>query len=1163
MNLLIIFLCALQIGQAQSALKVTSATKDKVILEWDLKDTLLENLGTIIATPFGSTPTYTLLEAETLAVSRETEGKGSTVEFGKPMIMRDFRLVPVVVHPFVKGNRNLFLKKGKVEIDLGAGEYLSLPGRPPSLSFYPLYRSVIANFEEISPPINNYIRGSFLIVTHDSFYDAAEELAQWKTEEGWKTVVVKLSDIGQNPTNEDIRAFVQNAYETWDTPPDFLLLFGDVDLPFGGGLPTFTYGLNATDRPYGLMEGNDVLPEILVGRIAVDFPYEAEFAVEKTIAYEKTPYTGETNWYRRALLSAGVYYHNEIVNTTRLTKLWAMEKLLSLGYQADTVIGYQIGGGGSTQDVLNSLANGVAFVNYRGWSNTLGWVWPQFLATHVMNQLNNGWKMPVMFSITCGTGNFAASTDPSFGEAWIRAWDAVNNVPRGGPAVFAPSDPNTHTRWNNAIDVGLMSALLDEKIELLGPLTLSSFLKLYYFFPDTELMADSIESYFYVYNIQGDPALKVWTDVPHNLIVNLPSSIPLGPYALSVSVTDQTGSPLPEDAFVQISKGEEIYEGKNLYPSGSCEFSFETLSEGTLKVVVTGRNLKPYIAEIPVIGESHNLGLESYNLSDENGDGNLNPGEQVDFWPSIKNTGTVVESLVEVRLIKITNGIKTTDSLSYIGTISPGETGDAQTPFTFLVDSTVEDSDIVALTMEITANSGSYPAYLEIPVVAPRVVFDTLSWDDPSGNGIIDPGETANLYITLRNLGRFDFPGGTARLTTGMSGVQIEQNEIPFPQIVSGSFSQNSIPWVVSLPEDFTPGREVPFELFLNGGKIKLHINLLITLGEAGIDAPTGPDSYGYWAYDTKDTVSGLAPTYNWVETDPNYGGSGTYLTSGYDSLFTFILPFTFEYYGEEVETVTVSTNGWLSFSNTVQFSPRNWPIPSPFGPPNLVAPFWDELMDTGGGGVYGLYNEDDHSYIIEWSRVWNKYRDSLETFEVTLFDPAYTNTPTGDGEILFQYQTVNNVDQWHYYATVGIENYDHSIGLGYVYGLFYPATAETLRDELAILFTTIPPDTYSVNRKELPVHSSRKKEAFLFPNPFKNQLKLAVPLTHSGKIGISLYDVSGRCLLKTKKGPYSEGYHYIDLDEVGNLGLKKGIYFLKVNFAKKKWLFKILREGK
>ncbi len=1157
MNLISLILLSSFVVNAPSPIGVVEASKERVILQWDITDKTPQKLSVLLSVPEGALPQYSLLFADTSRVDGIEGSQDPLVKIGKKMILRDFIVVPVVVNPIRPGG--VLIDRGKLEISIPSGNYLRT-NRPPSLAFYPLYKSLIANFDAVSPSIDSYRRGSYLIVTHDDFYDAAMELAQWKTEEGWKATVVKLSDIGTNPSADDIKAFVENAYNTWDLPPDFLLLFGDVDVPSGGGVATFYYGYDATDRPYGLLEGDDYLPEIFVGRLAVDFPTEAQFAVQKTILYEKTPYMDETSWYRRALLAAGVYYQTEIVNTTRLTKLWVREKMLSLGYEADTVIGYQTGGGGSTQDVINSINQGVCFVNYRGWSNSLGWVWPQFLSTHIMNQIDNGYKMPVMFSITCGTGNYAASSDPSFGEAWIRAWDVVNDRPRGGPAVFAPSNPDVHTRWNNSVDVGLMTGLLDEGIDVIGPLTVRGLSELFYGFPGREGEGDSIEFYFHVYNLQGDPSLDIFTDVPHQLSVSLPQSIPLGFYALTVTVSDLSGDPLPEDAYLQISKGEEIYMGKSLYPSGSATFSFETTTEGTITVVITGRNLRTYIAEIPVVTKSHSLGLAGYSISDEDGNGEVNPGENIEIWPSIKNSGNVTESLVFVKVTEIEGGRMIEDS-SFVGTIQPSETKDAQTPLTINTDSTLKDSDFVIIRADIKSNSGSYPLYVEIPVVAPKIGVDTVSWNDPSGNGMIDPGETADLYITLKNEGRMDFPSGTLTVVSGMTGVQVLNQEVPFPSVHVGSSSSNSDPIVVYLAPDFTPGRMVPFEVYLRGGSLESHITLHLNLGESTVDVPTGPDDYGYWVYDTKDTLFDKAPQFNWVELDPELGGNGVYLTRGDDSLFTFTLPFTFKFYGEDVETVTVSTNGWISFSKTMQFSPRNWPIPSPFGPPNLVAVFWDELVDTVGA-VYGMYDEQNHRYIIEWSRAQNKYNDSLETFELILFDPQYWTTPSGDGEMLLQYKTVNDVDEKHYFSTVGIENFDHSMGLGYVYGKFYPTTAETLRDDLALLFTTVPPDTYLVNKSEAPMVSLNRDQVKVAPSPFLNQLRLSLRLTQTEKIGISLYDVTGRCIFKALKGPFMRGSYEVELNEVVNLKLSSGVYFLKVESSGNSWLFKLVKGG-
>ena len=56
--------------------------------------------------------------------------------------------------------------------------------------------------------------------------------------------------------------------------------------------------------PYSQLDGNDLLPEVIVGRISVRSNNELGVVVAKTLAYEKATYidiTG-TNLYERAAL---------------------------------------------------------------------------------------------------------------------------------------------------------------------------------------------------------------------------------------------------------------------------------------------------------------------------------------------------------------------------------------------------------------------------------------------------------------------------------------------------------------------------------------------------------------------------------------------------------------------------------------------------------------------------------------------------------------------------------------------------------------------------------------------------------------------------------------------------------------------------------------------
>ena len=59
----------------------------------------------------------------------------------------------------------------------------------------------------------------YLIITHDDFAQTINSLAEWKYMKGLQTRVVELSEIGENPSNEDIRNYIISAYNTWDPQP--------------------------------------------------------------------------------------------------------------------------------------------------------------------------------------------------------------------------------------------------------------------------------------------------------------------------------------------------------------------------------------------------------------------------------------------------------------------------------------------------------------------------------------------------------------------------------------------------------------------------------------------------------------------------------------------------------------------------------------------------------------------------------------------------------------------------------------------------------------------------------------------------------------------------------------------------------------------------------
>ncbi|MBM3317190.1 MAG: hypothetical protein FJY75_05010, partial [Candidatus Eisenbacteria bacterium] len=88
----------------------------------------------------------------------------------------------------------------------------------------------------------------------------------------------------------------------------------------------------------------------------------------------------------------------------------------------------------------------------------------------------------------------------------------------------------------------------------------------------------------------------------------------------------------------------------------------------------------------------------------------------------------------------------------------------------------------------------------------------------------------------------------------------------------------------------------------------------------------------------------------------------------------------------------------------------------------------------------------------------WESSTDDFQTFQLILHDPAHYATPTGDGEILFQYKQIVNDDYQRMYATVGIEDHTEEVGLAFSHGNQYAPGAAPLSAGLAIKITTAPP---------------------------------------------------------------------------------------------------------
>jgi hypothetical protein len=420
---------------------------------------------------------------------------------------------------------------------------------------------------------------------------------------------------------------------------------------------------------------------------------------------------------------------------------------------------------------------------------------------------------------------------------------------------------------------------------------------------------------------------------------------------------------------------------------------------------------------------------------------------------TLMNVGVTAAAGVSAVIHSTSPDVTIMDSTAAFGYINASSTATVNNAYLIDLSSNVEDGQIIPFTITVTSDTSSWTTNFNLVVYAPNIVYNQVVIDDspPGGNGnfALDPGESAIMELFLKN-------DGSSPVTALELNLAVEDTNIDlittagaygslFPgEITSALFSLEVEP---TCPQNYN----VLFEGdYTASHALSGEIEFTLTVGNL-LYLPTGPDNYGYSAYDIHDTP--ILPVYSWIEIDPALGGLGTEIPfTSDDQTFTYNLPFTFRYYGQDYTQYSVCSNGWIAMGTTTSVDWSNSSIPNGDGPPAMIAPFWEDLSPQIIGNVCYYYEAVQHIYIVEYSGV-RQYTPTtaIETFEVILYDPAHYATTTSDGEIKFQYRQVSDPSS----CTIGIENSAQNIGLQYLYDNNYDIHASLIDSAMAILFTT------------------------------------------------------------------------------------------------------------
>ena len=1081
------------------------------------------------------------------AYSQDSWGNTLSAKVGSPALLRGVRVVPVTFAP-VQYNpaqgRIRVARKMHLSVRF-SGENLAnvarADTRPIAPSFDRMYRELVVNYDnggrDVRPGVWLCICPSNTTVVND-----LQPLVTWRQRKGLPAVLVTTEVTGAS--NTSIKNYIQNAYDTWDPPPEYVVLAGD-----GAGtyeIPTWYESLSGYngegDHPYTQLDGADVLSDVNIGRLSFNTTTELETIVAKIVGYESNPYISlDPNWYTRACVvgdpSGSGYSCVQVMQ-------WAKTRLLELGYtQVDTVFG-----GNFVSQMTAALNQGDTVFSYRGYLGMSGW------SNGATFALNNVWKLPFAVISTCGTGSFVGET--SISEAFLRAGNPTS--PRGGIAATGTATWGTHTRYNNCFIMGVLGGLLYEGRYEVGSAFARGKLEMYLNYSNSPQEA-WVTIYSYWQNLMGDPATECWTGFPAPLTVAAATNLPVGTRAVPVTVSEPSGP--VADAQVCLWKGNETYAVGRTDAEGQIVLPVNLATAGTLLLTVSKHNYHAAFVSIVVTAPAQYVDYVSTILNDDNippsqgnGDGQLNPGETVELTLRLKNWGTQTAPGVTAVLTPADPYGTVTAGTVGFGDIPAGVTLSSGYPFVLSAAPGTPNGRALGFSLDITSGSNHWHSLLTLPVTSAEFRYREHHWLNGGPNGVCDPGETVQLTIALDNIGGLDAVGTTASLVSLSQFVDVPVYQGTYSTIPAGGHGENVFrPFTVHASPDCMNGYVAHMRLiveFSGGMRDTAMVNLPIGVRQA-VD-PTGPDAYGYLAYDDTDVAYPEHPAISWVELDPADGGTGTEIVlgdygDGQDKTRTVDMPFPFTYYGQTYTNVSVCSNGWMAMGQTYLTDYRNWTIPDVAGPSGVIAVFWDDLYQPSGAKAWQKYDAANHRWIVEWSRFVGLDTGYTDTFEAIFYDPAYHPTETGDGMIEFQYAETGNFDGTDGNATVGIEKPDNEDGLLYTYFLdFTPGSTELGGSARAIRFVPKREDLTGAPEAAAPLRFA------LLPstrNPIRPGESIRFSLDRTGPARLAVYDVQGKEVRTLVDGRVEAGIHSVRWDgrDTNGAEVPSGIYFYKL----------------
>jgi len=782
-------------------------------------------------------------------------------------ILRGVQIARLTIAPFKYNpvsNELMIFNNIELHVSYGNADYKQtqlLKEKNYTPAFNPSF-SELLNYKPLAKDLITTYPVKYVIVSDPMFQNDLQNFIEWKTKKGFNVVEAYTNDPMVGSTTTSIKAYLEGLYTAGtaaDPAPSYVLFVGDVaQVPAHNG----NSGSHVSDLYYCTYDGpNDIYPDMYYGRFSATSSSQLLPQIEKTLMFEQYTFP-DPSYLDEVLLVAGVdasmapTYGNGQIN-------YGTDNYFNAAHGLITHIYLYGSGSPVTSDqasasalIIDDVSNGVGFANYTAhcWEN--GWADPSFETSDVSG-LSNQDEYCVIVSNCCLPNSF--DNAECFGEAVLRA---------EGKGAVGHIGGSNNTYWNEdfwwAVGTGSVSAnpaysqtglgVFDCLFHENGEAVSDWFITLSQMVHAGNLAVTaaggSEEYYWEIYHVMGDPSLMPYMSVPDPLNVTHLQSIPVGSSSLSVTTE--------EHAYVAVSQNSVLLDAQIVGTSGNVNLSFTPLSSmGVLDVVVTKQDREPYLGSVQVISTNAPFVTAiTYQIDDAMANNNqlADFNEQFLLDVDFQNLGSVTANGVIATLSTNDPNVTIIDDIENLNVVASSTTINAMAAYELMIADGVQDQHLASLDLTITDNaSNTWSTPISFVLQAPKLMIGDFELLDASGNGILEPGETATINIESYNTGSSDCGSTDAVLSTSSMYINITSANYSFTSLPQGGTIQQAS-FTIEADPSIPYGTAISFDYDLTFGMYNAQETFDVLANMASEDYETGNLLQYDWS------ISGNAP---------------------------------------------------------------------------------------------------------------------------------------------------------------------------------------------------------------------------------------------------------------------------------------------------------------